>query len=157
MERFLSADSTALDVRCRATGMGVSSQLLNAVTALAHALEAKDPYTRGHSARVSLYGLGIARAMGLNARTITAVVLGGELHDVGKIGVPGALLRKHGPLTTAEHREVMQHTVVGEHILRPLMSDRPTCSGWCVGTMSGRKARAFPTDCGGRKHLSRRA
>lgn len=93
--------------------------------ALINALEARDPDTRRHSARVARFALAIARELGLDPSSVEAVRLGAELHDIGKIGVPDALLRRRGPLTPAEHRRVLEHTVIGEQILRPVMSDRP--------------------------------
>ena len=99
--------------------------LVKAFRALVHALQAKDPYTAGHSQRVSAYSKAIAQEMGLESELIAKIQLGGELHDVGKIGVPERLLHKKGPLSESEYRQVMQHTVIGEGILAPLLADNP--------------------------------
>lgn len=100
--------------------------LVKAFQALVHALQAKDPYTAGHSLRVSAYSKAIAQEMGLESELIGKIQLGGELHDVGKIGVPERLLHKKGRLSESEYRQVMQHTVIGEGILAPLLADNPT-------------------------------
>lgn len=100
--------------------------LLGAVRSLAHALEAKDAYTGGHSTRVSAYSIGIARELGLSVAETAAVALGGELHDIGKIGVREDILHKPGPLTPDEYRHVMEHTVIGTRILSPLLHNRST-------------------------------
>ena len=99
--------------------------LASAVGAVAEALQAKDAYTRSHSSRVSAYAGAIARELGLSKREAEQVKLAAQLHDVGKIGVPDALLGKEGPLTDEERRRFMWHTVIGEQILRPLFQDRP--------------------------------
>lgn len=99
---------------------------LEGVQTLAHALEAKDAYTWGHSARVSVYATAIARELGLSEHEIAEIALGGELHDVGKIGVPENLLHKTGPLSPEEYRQVMEHTVIGTRILYPLLHGHPT-------------------------------
>jgi HD-GYP domain-containing protein (c-di-GMP phosphodiesterase class II) len=67
----------------------------------------------------------IARGLGLSSQEIEDIALGGELHDIGKIGVPEDLLHKPGSLTPEEHRRVMEHPVIGERILRSLLLHRP--------------------------------
>ncbi|MDP3772908.1 MAG: HD-GYP domain-containing protein [Gemmatimonadales bacterium] len=99
---------------------------LAAMRALCQALEAKDPYTWGHSMRVSALGAAMAAELGLCRGERADIRLGGELHDVGKIGVPDDLLHKEGPLTPDEYRRVMQHPLIGERILAPLIHHRPT-------------------------------
>ena len=95
------------------------------VQALAHALEAKDAYTRGHSARVAAYATATARAMGLDEDFVVEVQVGGELHDIGKIGVREAVLLKPGKLTDQEYAHLKEHTLIGERILQPLLKDHP--------------------------------
>jgi HD-GYP domain-containing protein (c-di-GMP phosphodiesterase class II) len=87
------------------------------VEALAAAVDAKDPYTRGHSHRVSAYASAIAVAMGLSQSEIASIGLAGLLHDVGKIGVPDTILTKPGLLTAAEYDTIKQHPEIGEHML----------------------------------------
>lgn len=103
----------------------IEELFLEGIQTLVHALEAKDPYTRGHSARVSAYSGGIARALTLPEDEVQLIELGAELHDVGKIGVHESVLNKPGPLTDDEYRHVMEHTVIGARILAPLMKNIP--------------------------------
>jgi len=103
----------------------IEQLFLEGVQSLAHALEAKDPYTRGHSARVASYAGAIARTLGLDAETLEDLRIGAELHDVGKIGVRESVLLKPSRLTEAEYQHIMEHTVIGEKILTPLLRDRP--------------------------------
>lgn len=98
---------------------------LAGLQALAQALEVKDPYTSGHSVRVSRYSAIIARALGLESATIREVALGGQVHDIGKIGVREAVLNKPGQLTEEEYAHVMTHPLVGWRILAPLLGDAP--------------------------------
>lgn len=88
--------------------------------ALVNALEAKDPYLRGHSARVADLSAMVAAQLGLDDSAVEAVRTGGRLHDIGKIGIREDVLGKQGPLTDAEFEHVKQHVVVGSHILAPL-------------------------------------
>lgn len=95
--------------------------VLRAAHALATAVEAKDEYTAGHATRVTAYSLTIAEAIG----TIDPVRfrLAGDLHDVGKIGVPDSVLNKPGRLSPEEFAQVAKHPVTGAHILEPLIDD----------------------------------
>jgi putative nucleotidyltransferase with HDIG domain len=95
------------------------------VQSLAHALEAKDPYTRGHSARVATYAGAVARTLGVDDGVLEELRIGAELHDVGKIGVRESVLNKPAKLTEEEYLHIMEHTVIGEKILTPLLKDRP--------------------------------
>jgi response regulator RpfG family c-di-GMP phosphodiesterase len=98
---------------------------LASIQSLAEALEVKDPYTRGHSVRVSEYCVVIARELGLDAEMQRQVGLGGHVHDIGKIGVREDVLNKPGKLTDAEYEHIMSHPVVGWRILAPLLSETP--------------------------------
>ena len=95
------------------------------VQSLSAALEAKDPYTRGHSERVAEYSVCLAREFGLSAELIRQVELGGRVHDIGKIGVREEVLNKTGPLTPEEYDHIMMHPVIGWRILAPLLGDAP--------------------------------
>jgi ribonuclease P protein subunit RPR2 len=86
---------------------------------LANALEAKDPCTRGHSERVGAWGGRIATALGLPDAEIDTITQAGLLHDIGKIGVPEAVLRKRGPLGREEWALMRSHPVVGAQIVAP--------------------------------------
>ena len=98
---------------------------LAGIQSLAEALEVKDPYTRGHSIRVSHYSVVIARELGLEGELLRQIELGGHVHDIGKIGVREDVLNKPGKLTDAEYEHIMSHPVVGWRILAPLLADAP--------------------------------
>jgi len=86
---------------------------------LANALEAKDPYTRGHSERVGRWSRHIALGMGLPPEMAQTVGQAGLLHDIGKIGVPEAVLLKAGPLDEREWVLMRRHPVIGSQIVAP--------------------------------------
>jgi len=88
--------------------------------ALVNALEAKDAYIRGHSARVADLAAMIASELSLGDEVIEHIRMAGRLHDIGKIGIREGILTKQGPLTTEEYEQVKQHVVVGSQILAPL-------------------------------------
>jgi putative two-component system response regulator len=92
------------------------------VYALARAVEAKSPYTHGHSERVTAYALALADAVGVGAHERDVLLRGGPLHDIGKISIPDAILNKAGPLTPAESAVIRTHPVQGAHIVEPLLS-----------------------------------
>ena len=98
---------------------------LASIQSLAEALEVKDPYTRGHSIRVSHYSMVIARELGLEGELLRHIELGGHVHDIGKIGVREDVLNKPGKLTDAEYEHIMTHPVVGWRILAPLLGETP--------------------------------
>jgi putative two-component system response regulator len=98
---------------------------LASIQSLAEALEVKDPYTHGHSLRVSEYSTIIARTLGLGDEVVRQIELGGKVHDIGKIGVREAVLNKPGPLTDEEYQHIMTHPVVGWRILLPLLGEMP--------------------------------
>jgi putative nucleotidyltransferase with HDIG domain len=89
-----------------------------AIQALAAALDARDPYTAGHSERVSVLSVAIGRTLRLPDDEIDVLRLGALLHDIGKIGVPDGILRKAGKLTEQEFDAIKQHPVLGARILR---------------------------------------
>jgi putative nucleotidyltransferase with HDIG domain len=92
---------------------------LQGLEGLANALEAKDPYTRGHSGRVGGWARRTALAMGWEQRDADVVGQAGLLHDIGKIGVTEAVLRKTGPLTPEEWQVMRGHPVIGAQIVAP--------------------------------------
>ena len=97
--------------------------ILQSLVALANASDANDPYTAGHSERVTQYALMIARQMHYaphDAAAWTRLERGGRLHDIGKIGVPDAVLQKTGKLTDAEFEQMKSHTTIGFNILAGL-------------------------------------
>jgi response regulator RpfG family c-di-GMP phosphodiesterase len=94
--------------------------LVNTVRSLVTALDAKDTYTRGHSERVALFSKRIAETLGYDAAAAQRLYLSGLLHDVGKIGVSDATLRKPDKLTDEEFAEIRRHPDEGWAILRDL-------------------------------------
>lgn len=97
----------------------VQRSIYQSLLGLANALEAKDPYTRGHSERVGAWARRVAAALGLPLHEIEAIGQAGLLHDIGKIGVPEAVLRKRGPLDESEWALMRRHPLVGAQIVAP--------------------------------------
>lgn len=95
--------------------------ILRAAHALAAAVEAKDPYTAGHATRVTAYAMSLAEAVG--GIDVLRFRMAGDLHDVGKIGVPDTVLNKPERLTPEEAALVKKHPEVGARILEPLIDD----------------------------------
>jgi putative nucleotidyltransferase with HDIG domain len=93
---------------------------LGAIRALVAALDARDPYTAGHSERVSLLSVAIGEAMGLGQDDLDVLRLGALLHDIGKIGIGDAILTKPTALTEPEFEEIKRHPLLGAQILRPI-------------------------------------
>lgn len=83
------------------------------------AVDAKDSYTKNHSDRVSYYSLMIARKLELSNEEIEIVKDGGLFHDIGKIGIPDAILQKTTKLTDEEYDDIKNHPSIGAHILAP--------------------------------------
>jgi len=112
-----------LEERVEEQAQRLEQLFLASIQSLAEALELKDPYTKGHSERVSRYMVVIGRGLALDEDMVRQLELGGHLHDVGKIGVREAVLNKEGPLSESEYAHIMTHPVLGWRILRPLMAD----------------------------------
>ena len=93
---------------------------LGVIGTLANALDARDPYTAGHSIRVSRLSVAIAREMGIPEADVETLRLGALLHDIGKIGVSDAVLLKPGRLTDEEFEQIKLHPTLGARILQPL-------------------------------------
>jgi putative nucleotidyltransferase with HDIG domain len=89
--------------------------------ALVNALEAKDPYLRGHSARIADLSANVAAELGLAEDEVDRVRMAGRLHDLGKIGTRESVVNKEGPLTAEEFEHVKQHVIIGAQILAPLV------------------------------------
>ena len=81
------------------------------------ALEARDPYLRGHSTRVTAFAEGLAQVLGWHSEQLDVLRLGGSLHDVGKIAVDVAVLRKPGSLTEEELGQIRRHPVTGARLV----------------------------------------
>jgi len=95
------------------------------ILSLALTVEARDPYTEGHCERLASYAVALGAALGLGPDDLGALNRGGFLHDVGKIGIPDALLLKDEQLTPREYEQVKQHPVIGERLLGDLRSLAP--------------------------------
>ncbi|MDB5083445.1 MAG: hypothetical protein JWN30_331 [Bacilli bacterium] len=88
------------------------------ITTMAYAIDARDPYTSGHSWRVAHWAKEIARTIKLPQKNIDDVYFAGILHDIGKIGIEDAILRKEGKLTFEEYERIKDHPVIGYQILK---------------------------------------
>jgi len=93
---------------------------LETIRTLAAAIDAKDPYTRGHSERVSSYSMAIARHLGLGPEEVFRVRIAAILHDVGKLGIREGILNKPGGLTEEEFLIMKQHPEIGSQIMAPI-------------------------------------
>jgi len=90
---------------------------LETIRSLAAAVDAKDPYTRGHSDRVAALSMEIGRQMGFSGAALKTLEYGGILHDIGKIGIPDAILTKRGTLTPEEMALIKDHPAIGAEIV----------------------------------------
>jgi putative two-component system response regulator len=102
----------------------VRHTFLSAIDSLVRTLEARDPYTSGHSLRVRDYAVRLADVLGLESRQRKQLSLAAKLHDIGKVGLPEGILNKPGALTEAEHALVQEHPVIGERILTPIIRNQ---------------------------------
>jgi diguanylate cyclase (GGDEF)-like protein/putative nucleotidyltransferase with HDIG domain len=103
-----------------ASGDVLPPAVVETVTSLAFAIDAKDHYTQGHSQKVSAYAVMIAQALGMTPAELEEIRLAALLHDIGKVGIPEAILNKSGPLDAAEWETMKTHTDLGARILEPL-------------------------------------
>ena len=94
---------------------------LHIVEALADAIDAKDTYTNGHSGRVATYAREIAHRYGYSAKREKNIYMMGLLHDIGKIGIPDAIINKPAKLTDEEYNTIKMHTVLGAKILKNIV------------------------------------
>lgn len=99
---------------------GLPQAVLDTVTSLAFAIDAKDHYTQGHSQKVSAYAALIAESMQMTDAQIEEIRLGGVLHDIGKVAIPENILNKSGPLNPEEWETMKAHVRFGAKILDPL-------------------------------------
>ncbi len=114
------AQNSALALQKLALRETAESNLVNTIAAFVNAIESKDYYLKGHSARVSLYAGEIATVMGMPHDEVLVVCRGGILHDLGKLAILDPILSKPGRLTPEEYELVKAHTEVGDKILKPL-------------------------------------
>jgi putative nucleotidyltransferase with HDIG domain len=116
----LGADVTSLLHTVHEARAETSAAYLGAIRALVAALDARDPYTAGHSERVSLLSVAIGEAMGLGQDDLDVLRLGALLHDIGKIGISDAILTKPAGLSPEEFEAIKAHAQLGAQILRPI-------------------------------------
>lgn len=117
--RFL-LQKAALSVENIALYESMVSNLHSTLGALVRAMEAKDPYTRQHSRRVTNLAVLTAEIMGLELHQIESLKFAGYLHDIGKIGIKDHILLKETRLTPAEYQEIKRHPAIGESIIRAM-------------------------------------
>ena len=128
-DEFVSKPLHPDELRARVRSLARMKQLIDAIgaaeeafTTLALTIEARDPTTHGHCERMAYHASRLGRALGLGDEDIEALHRGGYLHDIGKVGVPDAVLLKPGPLTVDETTIVHRHTTVGDVLCAPLVS-----------------------------------
>lgn len=124
--RFLQQSyQERLEAQVRALDLKAKEQFVGQIQMAVRMLEKKDVYTRGHSSRVATYAVKTAVQLGYTGAMLDEFQLGGELHDIGKIGTRDAVLNKPSALTAEEFEEIKRHTVEGEEILEPLRREHP--------------------------------
>ena len=133
-------------LRRRVAELEEVNQLLSRI--LPNAIEAKDPLTRGHSDRVARYSDTLGRRCGLDEDTLRDLALASHLHDVGKIGIPGSILTKEGPLTKDEREEIKKHPAIGKQILGPLQH-MPRVVDWVYQHHERWDGRGYPDQLAG--------
>lgn len=116
-----------LEQRVAAQAEQIRSLSVGSILSLARALEAKDPYTNGHSQRVAEYSVLIAQQMGLDCKIQEQVRIAGQLHDIGKIGLRESILNKPTKLNDEEYELMKTHPVIGAEILTPVMEPCVIC------------------------------
>jgi len=120
--RRLEQFTRSLEQSADGSANGLPTAVVETVTSLALAIDAKDHYTQGHSQKVSAYAAMIAQALGLASDEVEEIRLAALLHDVGKVGIPETILNKSGPLDASEWDTMKTHTDLGAKILEPLQA-----------------------------------
>ncbi|MBN2407041.1 MAG: HD domain-containing protein [Elusimicrobia bacterium] len=107
----------------------IQKLFLSSIEAMAAAIDGKDPYTHGHSRRVTMFSVFIGKELGLDDKKIEEIRLSALLHDIGKIAIPESILLKVEELTDEEWAKLKQHPELGEKILKPVEEFRPLLPG----------------------------
>lgn len=130
-DEFLSKPVHPQELRVRVRSLSRVKHLIDALDSaeaafmtLALTIEARDPSTNGHCERLASHAVRLGRALGLGDEDLAALHRGGYLHDVGKVGVPDAVLLKAGPLTPEEFTLMRRHPEIGDSLCAPLQSLR---------------------------------
>lgn len=111
------AEKASFSIENLALYENIYGNLLSTLYAFVGAIEARDPYTRQHSTRVTRFSLAIAEAIACSQEELDVLNVAANLHDIGKIGIPDNILLKPGPLTDEEYTIIKKHPVIGEGIL----------------------------------------
>src|SRR5436305_2592238 len=120
LNQWLKEQVTTQSAELQHARMKLERLSIATLEALVNALEAKDPYMRGHSARVADLSATIAHELGMSDEDVEHVRVAGRLHDIGKIGTRESVLNKQGALAAEEFEHVKQHVLIGSQILAPL-------------------------------------
>ncbi len=130
-DEFLSKPVHPMELRARVGSLTRMKHLVDALDSaeaafmtLALTIEARDPMTNGHCERLARHAVMLGKTLGLGEADLQALHRGGYLHDVGKVGVPDAVLLKPGPLTPAEFELMQKHPDIGDSLCAPLQSLR---------------------------------
>jgi len=130
-DEFLSKPVHPLELRARVGSLSRMKHLLDALDSaeaafmtLALTIEARDPTTSGHCERLAKHAVALGKALGVGETDLEALHRGGYLHDVGKVGIPDAVLLKKGPLTPVEFELMKKHPDIGDSLCAPLQSLR---------------------------------
>ncbi len=119
VRQYLERTAAAVE-EIRQANLNLRRAHKDTIAALSRSMEAKDLYTGGHTERVAAVAEGLARRLGFRDDELEAIEIGALLHDIGKIGVPGHVLRKEGPLTDDEWELVRTHPLISDYILSEL-------------------------------------
>jgi hypothetical protein len=119
VSQYLERTAAAVD-KIREANLNLRRAHKDTIAALSRSMEAKDLYTGGHTERVAAVAVGLARELGFRDDELEAIEIGALLHDIGKIGVPGNVLRKNGPLTDDEWELIKKHPLISDYILSEL-------------------------------------
>ncbi len=107
----------AINIELKDTYDKLEKAYMENIETLRYTVEAKDPYTRGHSDRVSEYSVLLGKKLHLSDKDLNILKIGGLFHDIGKIGIPDSILLKEAKLTDDEYSEIKNHPTIGTHIL----------------------------------------
>lgn len=126
IQRTLELEAYRKDLqgRLHAKTTELENVVIESITTIANTLDAKDEYTKGHSVRVAGYAMAIAEQKNWSSEDCSALYKVALLHDIGKIGLPDAVLKKNAPLTDEEFYDVKQHTLIGANILKDISTLR---------------------------------
>jgi HD-GYP domain-containing protein (c-di-GMP phosphodiesterase class II) len=119
VRQYLGRTATAVE-EIRQANLRLRRAHKDTIAALSRSMEAKDLYTGGHTERVAAVAVGLGRKLGFRDEELEAIEIGALLHDIGKIGVPGQVLRKEGPLNDDEWELIRQHPRISDYILSEL-------------------------------------